>query len=344
MSSYKIIPVSDENYISPSNGYKRLELTSEQKIHIGAFANQLPAMITAGGLENASLYRLEFPDGVSGSLMELKQGGYTASLVSDDGKITGSAALHKVDTASMATMLHLFTFMSVITSQYFLAEINSKLSKISKSIDKILEFLYGDKKAELLSEISFTKYAYQNYFSIVLHDCQRTATIGSIQQAKKVAMKDIEFYLNELDSLIVTKDGTKLVGVVENSFRLKNCLELSIQLYVMSTVLEVYYSQNFDEKYISNIENETSVYITKCDKQILGAFAVLRDNVKNHKLMPLEKFNKAEYLERIERIVDSFSRGEESELEKSIHTALWSFRQKADFCIDKNGETYIKTT
>lgn len=274
--------------------------------------------------------------------MELKRGGQTTTIVGADGKIAGTASLQEIDATMMATTLQAFTIMSVLSSQYFLAEINSKLNKIGKSLDQILEFLYGDKKAELLSEISFTKYAYQNYSSIVSHDAQRTATIGSIQQAKKVAIKDIEFYLHNLESLIVGKGGSKLAGVIEESFRIKDCLELSIQLYVMSTILEVYYAQNFDKGYILNVENETSVYLAKCDKQILGAFAVLKDNVQNYRSAPLEKFDKAGWLNRIERVVEPLGRGEESEMKRSIHSTLYSFNQKADFCIDRNGEVYLK--
>lgn len=342
MNNYEITPVGDRNYISKSNGYEQLKLTSEQKMHISALANQIPIMIAVDGMTDTALYRLEFPEGVYGSLMELKRGGKTTTIVGADGKIAGTASIQEVNTATMATALQAFTVMSVLSNQYFLAEINSKLNKIGKSLDQILEFLYGDKKAELLSEISFTKYAYQNYSSIVSNNDQRIATIGSIQQAKKVAIKDIEFYLHNLESLITGKGGSKLAGVMEESFRIKDCLELSIQLYVMSTILEMYYAQNFDESYILNVENETSVYITKCDKQILGAFAVLKDNVQNYRSAPLEKFDKNGWLNQIERIVEPLGRGEESEMKRSIHSALYSFNRRADFCIDRNGEAYIK--
>lgn len=57
--------------------------------------------------------------------------------------------------------------MSIASGQYFLSEINNNLSAINQKADKILEFLYGDKKAELMSEVSFVNFAYQNYNSIM---------------------------------------------------------------------------------------------------------------------------------------------------------------------------------
>jgi hypothetical protein len=44
-----------------------------------------------------------------------------------------------------------------------------------------------------MSEINFIQRAYKNYNSIMNHESQRIATISSIQNAEKVAMKDIEF-------------------------------------------------------------------------------------------------------------------------------------------------------
>ena len=81
MNNYEITPIGDKNYISKSNGYKKLELTSEQKMHISALAGQLPAMTVANGLSDTVLYQLEFPEGVYGSLMELKRGGQTTTIV-----------------------------------------------------------------------------------------------------------------------------------------------------------------------------------------------------------------------------------------------------------------------
>ena len=60
------------------------------------------------------------------------------------------------------------------------------------NIDKILEFLYGEKKAELMSEVSFVKYAYQNYGSIMGCNPQRIATI-SIRFFRMLKLLSIRF-------------------------------------------------------------------------------------------------------------------------------------------------------
>ena len=83
--------------------------------------------------------------------------------------------------------------MSIASGQYFLAEINKELKTINQNIDNILKFFIWGQKAELLAEVSFAGYAYQNYSSIMEHEQQRLATLTNLQESKKVAMKDIEF-------------------------------------------------------------------------------------------------------------------------------------------------------
>lgn len=67
------------------------------------------------------------------------------------------------------------------------------------------------------------------------------------------------------------KDGIeKLVG---NAFQIKESLELSIQLYGMSTILETYFSQNYDTEFIKYIDREMTAYIDKCEKECLVVLA-----------------------------------------------------------------------
>ncbi len=54
------------------------------------------------------------------------------------------------------------------------------------------------------------------------HNEQRAATIVSLQEAKKVAMKDIEFYLCDLDSTINSKSS--IDELVTNAFQIKRKL------------------------------------------------------------------------------------------------------------------------
>lgn len=339
--NWGIIPCDMAMDISPANGFTKLELDSAQKIQIGALLQQLPSMAATNQMPK--LYTVTFPDGVSGKLMELKKTelvGKTTSII-DDGKIKGTAALNSLDNCTLA--MGCFTAMSIASSQYFLKKINDELRMMRMGIDKILEFLYGDKKAELMAEVSFIRYAYENYISIMECSAQRAATITSLQSARKIAMKDIEFYIGDLESTIKGRDGKDISSLVEKAFQLKESLEFSMQLYGMSSLLEVHYAQNYDRSYLKYVDNDISVYIDKCEKRMLGNFSSLRTLVDSAKEMPFKKIAKTDILERIDGLVESLGRGEESDIRRSLRAGLNAATQKADYYMTADGVVYMKT-
>ena len=279
--NFELAPCDRNFDLDAKSGLTKLELTPAQKGKVSALFSQMPAMLASETMAHA--YVLKLPEGLSGmnSLMSYRSGGLGTPIMGENGKIVAHASLHGV--SDQALLLSCFTAMSIASGQYFLTQIHSELKMMRMNLDKILEFLYGDKKAELMAEISFVKYAYQNYNSIMSHEAQRTATIASIQKAKKVAMKDIEFYMNDLDSAAKTKDNSELICTVNKAFQIKESLELSMQLYVFSNLLELYYSQNADSSYIKYVEADVSSYIDKCEKRMLSSFSVLDAFVRDYK-------------------------------------------------------------
>lgn len=318
--------------------YTKLNISAAQKMQVSALLQQLPSAMAADTMSHA--YCLTFPDGMPHTLMKLKQGGFS-SVFLENGKITGHGSLYSL--AAQATLLNVFTAMSIASGQYFLAEINSELKVISSKLEKILEFLYGDKKAELISEIKFVRYAHQNYSSIMTHEEQRVATIISLQEAKKIALKDIEFYLRDLEAAVNAKDS-ELPVQVEKALQIRECLMLSMQLYVLGNLLEVYYSQNFDASYIKYVEDEVSVYIEKCEKHMLSCFSMLKQSIVGYKVIPLKKFDKTIHLEKVDALIESLNGGEESALRKSLHSSMQTVTQKAEYYAVDDGVVYLKTS
>lgn len=317
--------------------YTKMETTLSQKMQVNVFLQNMPLAITAGVMSNA--YIVSFPEGLPHTLTALKQGGFS-SIVKVDGKFAGSASFYEM--SAQTIILGAFTAMSVATGQYFMAQINKKLNLINQKMDKILEFLYGDKKAELMSEISFVQYAYQNFASIMEHDTQKIATISSLQEAKKVAMKDIEFYLGDLDAKVAeeARGFSNLGMIIENAFQIRDSLDLSIQLYIMSSLLEMQFAQNMDKGYISYLEAEIITYIDKCDKRILSNFSSLKGRVDAYKAKPMEKVDKIPSVTKISELIDSLNSGVESDIRKAIRVALHASEKKEEYLVSKDGDIY----
>lgn len=336
VQNWGIVPCDTPIDISPANGFTKLELSAEQKIQVGALIQQLPSVAATEMM--SKLYRVSFPTGISGKLMELKSSGFTASIIGENGKIVGSAAFHPI--MAQAVAMGCFTAMSVASSQYFLKQINNELKVMRLKLEKILEFLYGELKAELMAEVSFVKYAYQNFASIMTHDDQRAAMISSLHSSRKIAMKDVEFYMNDLDSTIGGKD---ISSIVEKAFQIKESLEFAIQLYGMGSLLEVYYSQNYDADYLKYVENDILTYVNKCEKRMLSSFSALKVLVSNAKGNPFKKLDKTEIEKQIDNFVEFLNRGEESELRKSLRTGLNAATKPVEYYMTPDGIVYLKT-
>ena len=334
------IKISDEEIdFSKRTDLIKLELSSGQKMHTSALWNAVPSLAVVG-TKNACV--LHLPDGVTTSdLIKYGNGGLGNTYYGADGKFAGQAPLEFL--GKQQVIMGAFTAMSIASGQYFLSEINSNLTAINQKIDKILEFLYGDKKAELISEVSFVNFAYQNYGSIMECDHQRIATIISLQGARKVAMKDIEFYMSDLDSLVKAKNTPDLDSIISKAFQIRDCLQLAIQLYCMSNILEVSYSQNGNTAYHEYVEKDILSYIDKYEKRMLSNFSAIQMYIKTYKGNILKKIDKTVYEKQVEEFVGSLGNGEEFIKRKPLQLFLQSIQKESEFVLDMNGNVYLKT-
>lgn len=340
-AKFQIVPCDMSYDFEDKSRFHKLSLTSAQKMQMSGLVQQLPGAASAATMAQA--YVAKFPEGLPHTLTTLKQGGY-GSMVCVDGKFAGTASFYEM--TSQAAVLSAFTAMSTVTGQYFLAEINSRMDKMGQKLDKILEFLHSDKKAELVAELSFTKFAHQNYASIMGHEQQKLATLISLQNAQKVALKDIEFYMDDLDSKVddSAKKYADLETLAQEAFKGKDRLELALQLFVTASLLEVYFSENFDDLYLKSVEETVGFYIGRCEARMIGAFSRLSAKVTEHKQMTLGKIDKAPLLAQISEFLDQRNNGEEPPLRKTMKTVLYAANQKAEYYLTANGDVFTRVS
>lgn len=319
----------------------KLSLTEDERMQLSNLIQSMPVVI--GTAASSKLYTVKFPKGVPHTLTKFKKGGYSTMIHDQEtGDLLAHASFHKA--IANPGLVSAFAIMSIATSQYYLNEINNKLEIITHKIDRILDFLYGEKKAELLAEISFTKYAYENFSTIMQFDEQRAATIDNLQESRKVAMKDIEFYLSDLNSLVNSETkNSELAEVHNRALQISDSIDLSIQLYAASGLLEVLYSQNIENSYVSYLEKEISYYVEKCDKRVLADFTTLKAKVDNYKKPAVGAgLDKAKLEEKINLRLDSIFNGEAAKRQKALMEVLHSVNKPMIYAINSNGEVYYK--
>lgn len=335
------VTACDRNYdFDDKSRFLRLKIDEEQQGAVNMLINQFPEILESHTLQNA--YVMTNPKGLQGTVMQLKQGGYSSKVVDGNNHIVGDISYVSLD--DQAALLGAFSALSVATGQYFLAEINDKLRSINLKLDDILKFLYGDKKAELLSEMSFVRSAYENYKSVMNHEQQRVAVLTNLVQARIIAMQDIEFYIVDLDSkvnqMIRVQDDIK--NMHEKAMRIKECLDFSERLYIMSSIMEIYYSQNFNNEYLENVEADMLRYIDKYENRIIAAFSTLKSNVSKGFTITLPGFDRHKYISEEEKILSSYRSGEESVTRKSARKAIHAMQSPETYYLTSEGKVYLK--
>lgn len=339
----KVESVNKTIDLSDNKKYKKLSVDEADSLQLHGLLSQMP--MAAASVASSNLCILTFPKGITGVLTKLKQGGYGTMLKGADGKFTGTASIHLLKNA--AVVMQAFTVMSIASSQYFLTKINNQLTMINQKLDNILGFLYGDKKAELLSELSYAKRAYDNYSSLMSNEYQRTATIVGIQQSGKIALKDIEFYIQDLHN-IVGADTGHIGETFENAMMIRDSLNLSLQLYVMCCMLEIYYSQNTDKSFISNLEHELVNYIEKCNSRVLSDLSVLKTKLitsesgVRSKIPFGQKYDTNKAIQTLTETIDSMHEGETLSIRNIVHESMASITNVVKFYIDAEHNVYCE--
>lgn len=342
--NFDIAPLNEQINLADKSQFTKIKLTPSETSQLSALMSQLPATIASGTMSN--LYTVRFPQGMPHTLTQLKQGGVGSMIKGADGKYVGSASFYQLTTP--AVVMAAFTAMSIASSQFFLAQINKRLDVVHLKIDKIIEFLYGEKRAELISEITFVRYAYQNYQSMMNHANQCSATISSLQESRKIAMKDIEFYIGDMERYVAmdSKNADEMNDLVKKTMQTAECLNLSIQLFIVSSVLEMYYSQNMDTEFVKFLESDCSYYIDKCEKRMFAAFSVLKHRVSDFKAkLPIQKELKhKDALEKdINEQIDLLSNSELSENRKTLRSAFDAVNQMTEYIVKSDGSVYMRT-
>lgn len=320
--------------------FRKVEFPEQAGLAADFLLQLVPAKLAAEASENT--YILRFPKGIQGSLMNLHQGGQSTVMKDATGHFVGTASLYRADPVSLATF-QVFSIASFATGQYFLADISSKLTEINKKLDDLLAFLQTSKRTELLSELTFVKYALANYSTIMLNETQRIATIGNLQRAKTKAIADIEFYAEQLESVVSGKANENQAQIVLQN---KQGVDLASQLYAISGIMETYYSQNWNESYLSNIKEDAKPLFALTQNRMIGALRTFSDKIskelEGRKKNPLAKNGVPPKEREILQVYDALNSQTESPLFILMTDALNKPSAETELYLRPDGAVYQK--
>ena len=324
---------------SDTSRFRKLEFPEQTGITANSLLQLVPAELAADAASNT--YVLRFPKGIQGTLMNLHQGGQSATIMDATGRVAGSASLYKVDPLSAAAF-QMFSVASFATGQYFLVDISSKLTEVNRKLDDLLAFLQKSKRTELLSELTFVKYSLANYATIMLCEPQLIATIGNLQRAKIKAVADMEFYTEELESASKEK---VLESQIKKILQNKSAIDLSSQLYSISMIMESYYAQNWDEVYAKHLKDDAENLMGLMENRALTVIGTCANAIRDaHKEHPVTKkikpYNEAE--KELLHISDDMTNRTKYPLIDTVQKALNKPFESSELYLRSDGSVYQK--
>ena len=309
----EIVPSDIPFDFSDKTRFRKVEFPEQTGVTANSLLQLLPPAIVSDTASKT--YILKFPEGVQGVLLHLRNGGYATTVVDASSHFSGTASLHPINPASV---------------------------EISRKLDDVLSFLEDSKRTELLSELTFVKYAVGNYSTIMLSEPQRIATLTNIQRSKIRAIADIDFYTTELEHRVNTKDAKKNQEPVLIA---KQNLDLSSQLYAISTIMEVYYAQNWNAVYLESVLAEADLLLGHTKNKISDAISPYAKDIREaHKAAFLKKdpapFTQSE--KSILKISDNLTKQVLSPLVTVIKNALNEPMNPSELYLTQDGFMYQK--
>lgn len=278
LEAYGIHSLCEDTIISPKDmvqsGYK--EIPNSHLGQIGMMFQQLPGLATHA-ISYHGTYRVYFDKGL-GVLQQAKQGdGFLRANVVKAGtnnKVTGQALLKS---ASMGPLVAnaVFSALSMVTGQYFLSEINNKLSAIDKKVDGIRQFLEMEKISGLWANEEYIQQVVRDFKSIQENEYLKHATIIQLHQIRKESLANTNFYatsfqLKKEELQQLKKNGKKkeIVMAISELGNLFLCYKFVLHTYCMSYYLETVLSGNMDENYLSSVQNDIKDRIAEYKKGV----------------------------------------------------------------------------
>lgn len=244
-----------ENY---ANSDRFIKLDSASANGVSAAIQAIPSAVVGNALSGA--YRVEFPKGLSGVLVP-HNGGSLAIIRDPVTKhFVGQGTLYSLSDVGM--MYSVFSGLSIATGQYFMRKINDNLLDIRAKLDQVLDFLYTDKSCELYAQAQMVFGIYHNCTSIMKCSEQRIASLQTIQRAKILAERNIQFYYRDMNKLASKKDSwDSLINDLNNYTQ-------AVSLYGVCAVVEIVLSENYDDDFLRYIEADLKRHVEKHHEEV----------------------------------------------------------------------------
>ncbi|PPV15428.1 hypothetical protein [Clostridium butyricum] len=262
-------PMTNEKFLSilPNSNYDKTKLNKiGQATKLNMFLQQLPLVANIAqskAMEGA--YKIVLPEGTVGKLMKYKNGMMGTPFIGENGKVAGHAGLVPLDASKVLTPLMVFSAISAVTGQYFMARIDKSLSIISKDVKEIIELIYDEKESDMYSIYDYYEYIKDNMATIIENESLKISILSNIQLNNNKMNSNIKFYtksihrkINDLttatdESIFTSKRLDRVQELNHEIEKLMNQQSLCYELFCVGKMLELKVAEIYNKEYQDNI-------------------------------------------------------------------------------------------
>ncbi len=225
--------------------------------HANAALQYIPGQAAAS--MSGGLYKAVFDHGL-GVLQRSAQhpGLYLGNVVSPEtNNVIRDVAVWQEVSAAPQLALSIFTAVSIVTGQYFMAQTNKKLGAIADGILSIKQFLEAEDFNELKTTQEFFRHVQSNIMSILENDTMRQTAANTVTSRKLRCQTIANKYRDIISGLRLNgKKKEQVLSAIDELSKYLSVYHAATELYCISLYLETVLSQTTAPEYIHNLKNE----------------------------------------------------------------------------------------
>lgn len=236
--------------------------------HMSIFTAAIPTLAANHMADNklSGAYSVTFRgrDVLPGELFKKNNGSLMSNLKGENGKFGKQTDINPMDVIEEKGALAASSVLAVaamVTSQYYMKNIDDKLEDIQANTKRILEYLEHDKQSQVEADLEILKDIADNLEEIKANQSLKSVKIEQFAALQRDAKRNIKFYEKQIDVELQDyvsgkkddDDGNAPLDLLKKDFfYYKICL----QEYALSKLIEIQLTDSYDEGRISNIRKE----------------------------------------------------------------------------------------
>lgn len=123
--------------------------------------------------------------------------------------------------------------------------------------------------------------------------------------------------------------------------QLKYGLDLSTQLYMLSSILEAYYSQNASQSYTTSIESSITEYMEQSKLRVVSFLSSFRQSISGMKLLAaVQQKDRKEYEEKLSSMIESLSGEHFADIRSQVSDSLRALSANPTYIMTEEGTAY----